>query len=233
MNQIPAPARDIAPLALLVAVNLIPLAGVAWFGWSLGSILVLYWIENGVIGLVNIPRIALAAGPPTEPRIGPFRVRAGGPSLLGSSRAAMIAGFVTSYGLFWLVHGIFVFTLFVSPGAATPFGANETANGLDWSDVALGAIGLAAYHVVSFIYWDLYRREYLTISPQAQVYAPYPRLIALHLTIILGAFLIIETGQPIAALALLVLLKTGFDLAGSIRAHVVTADDQAPGGRGS
>jgi Family of unknown function (DUF6498) len=44
----------------LVAVNMWPLYGVLFFGWSLFSIIFLYWIENGIIGFFNIFKIALA-----------------------------------------------------------------------------------------------------------------------------------------------------------------------------
>lgn len=44
------------------------------------------------------------------------------------------------------------------------------------------------------------------------LFAPYPRLIVLHLTIVVGAFLVIGTGQPIAALILLVVLKLALDV---------------------
>ena len=47
---------------LLVAANLIPLVGVLFFGWSLWTILVLYWVENGIVGFWNVPRIMLAQG---------------------------------------------------------------------------------------------------------------------------------------------------------------------------
>ncbi|MES1239846.1 MAG: DUF6498-containing protein, partial [Chloroflexota bacterium] len=47
---------------LLVAANLIPLVGVLLFGWSLWTILVLYWVENGIVGLWNVLRILLAQG---------------------------------------------------------------------------------------------------------------------------------------------------------------------------
>ena len=43
---------------------------------------------------------------------------------------------------------------------------------------------------------------------------PYPRLVVLHLTIIFGALLVAQTGQPIAALALLVVLKIALELGG-------------------
>ena len=50
-------------VALLIAVNLIPLLGVLVLGWGLFGIMVLYWLENGIIGLFNLPKIALASAP--------------------------------------------------------------------------------------------------------------------------------------------------------------------------
>ena len=47
----------------LIAVNLIPLFGVLFFGWSLFSIMFLYWIEKGIIGLFNVFKIALSRAP--------------------------------------------------------------------------------------------------------------------------------------------------------------------------
>ena len=48
-------------IALIVA-NAIPLVGVAFFGWSLWTILVLYWVENGIVGFWTVPKILLARG---------------------------------------------------------------------------------------------------------------------------------------------------------------------------
>jgi Family of unknown function (DUF6498) len=50
-------------VALLIAVNLIPLFGVMFLGWDLFPIMILYWLENGIIGLFNLPKIALASAP--------------------------------------------------------------------------------------------------------------------------------------------------------------------------
>src|SRR5207247_7425498 len=52
-------ATSRSAIALLVA-NAIPLIGVLFFGWSLLTILVLFWIENGIVGFWNVPRILLA-----------------------------------------------------------------------------------------------------------------------------------------------------------------------------
>jgi hypothetical protein len=47
----------------LIAVNTIPLFGVLYFGWSLFSIMFLYWLENGIVGVFNVFKIALARAP--------------------------------------------------------------------------------------------------------------------------------------------------------------------------
>jgi len=48
-------AASRSAIVLLVA-NAIPVIGVLFFGWSLLTILVLYWLENGIIGFWNVPR---------------------------------------------------------------------------------------------------------------------------------------------------------------------------------
>ena len=54
-------AASRSALALVVA-NVIPIVGVLFFGWSLMTILVLYWVENGIVGFWNVPKIAMARG---------------------------------------------------------------------------------------------------------------------------------------------------------------------------
>ncbi|MCA1804108.1 MAG: DUF6498-containing protein [Xanthomonadaceae bacterium] len=54
MHTIAIPIHDRIALALLVAVNLIPIVGVLWLDWDLASIIILYWLENLVIGFYTI-----------------------------------------------------------------------------------------------------------------------------------------------------------------------------------
>jgi Family of unknown function (DUF6498) len=51
---------DQRSIAALLIANSIPLGGVAFFGWNLATILVIYWLENGIVGFWNVPRMALA-----------------------------------------------------------------------------------------------------------------------------------------------------------------------------
>ena len=85
--------------------------------------------------------------------------------------------------------------------------------------VAWGALGLAISHGASFVVNYLGRREYLRVSPGRQMFAPYGRLVILHLAIILGAFVSLTIGSPIGALIVLVILKTIVDLTLHLREH--------------
>jgi hypothetical protein len=255
---------------LLLLANLIPLAGVLFFDWSLITILALYWLENGIVGLWNIPKIILAKGSliPELPDLPAAAARAATtsdaqaaelqeqwrqaqaaqargvqtpprPGILGPQAAVRLSAiprtglaifFAFHYGMFWLVHGIFVF--FALPSFAGirngPLGGSaepcfdpggfpiECAGGafgeLVWPSVVIGAIALFLSHGASFLLNYIGRGEYLTASPAGQMGAVYGRVVVLHLTIILGAFVIAFLGAPVGALLVLVVLKTALDL---------------------
>ena len=205
-----------AALVALVAFNLLPLVGVLFLDWDLLSILVLYWLESGVVGLLNVPKMLLAARyGPTDPTAAATAsaLPAGSRALAGG---CLVPFFLFHYGMFWFVHGIFVFLLpaFAVIGGGTvgggvsPFGAQ----GVDLRIVVPGALALAASHVVSFVYNFLGRKEYLNTTVSAQMMAPYGRVVVLHVTILGGAFLVAALGTPVAALAVMVALKTAIDL---------------------
>ncbi len=210
--------------AVLVAVNMVPLVGVAFWGWSLMLILVLYWIESGIVGFINVFKIARAAGP-SSMRVGGSRVtlRMSGMAA-GLARGGIIGFFILHYGIFWTVHGVFVFLLplfagmsSVEPGASG-LGPNDFGP-LPLESVGFSALGLAASHGISFFVNYLGRGEYLHVSPEQQMMSVYGRVFVLHITILAGAFLVGFFGTPFAALVLLVGLKTLIDLWFHLREH--------------
>jgi uncharacterized protein DUF6498 len=267
-------------IALLVA-NAIPIVGVLFFGWSLITILVLYWVENGIVGFWNIPKIALAQGAlvPRLPEMPLSAARAAtlsdeqaaslqeawqrarelqaqGLTAAGSApvltrlsvvpRAGLAIFFLVHYGIFWVVHGIFVFTLpLFSEFGGSPFGgacdgavfpepgefpgalggvASCAANPfgeIAWGSVLIGAAALFLSHGASFLLNFLGSGEYQRTSAARQAMAPYGRVIVLHLTIIFGGFVIAFLGAPIGALLILVGLKTLFDLGLHRREHAL------------
>jgi hypothetical protein len=222
-----------AAIALLVASNLLPLVGVLFWGWNLWSIIILYWIENGIVGVLNIPRMLLAQGD------------SGSASAGYGGRIYLTAFFCLHYGIFWFVHGVFVWLVLPAfagfqslgrigglfPGGGSgifePLGQSlpsvaidmAAANGPRTDVLVWGAIALLISHLASFFLNYIGRREYLTRSIAGQMAAPYARVVVLHLTILFGAFVTAIIGQPIGALAILVGLKTVLDLALHLREH--------------
>ena len=78
-----------------LAIDLAPALMVVFAGWGAAALVMLYWVENLMIGVATIARILLTA-------IG----RMGAPGLL-------FGGFITAffalhYGLFCLGHGVFL-----------------------------------------------------------------------------------------------------------------------------
>jgi hypothetical protein len=221
---------------VLVAFNLVPLVGVVFWGWNVATLLVLYWVENGIVGILNVPKILLARGT-VDPGEGQLRIN----GRVSTSNVGAATFFLIHYGIFWVVHGIFVFSLpafasFASggfgPGSIqqlVPDGAGGYVLGslpasVRWPDmtaVAWGALGLAISHGSSFVVNYLGRREYLRVSPGRQMFAPYGRLVILHLAILLGAFVSLVIGSPVGALVVLVILKTIVDLTLHLREHGV------------
>ncbi|MFC7204641.1 DUF6498-containing protein [Haloferax namakaokahaiae] len=218
--------RTSSPIALfaLVAANLVPLAGVLWFGWSLKALLVVYWLESGVIGLLNVPKILLASGtesgtfgsnvsltingqqvdvsPPENPREGVQFYLSNVP----------IAGFFAMhYGIFWVVHGVFVWSFDQFAGGST--------GGVPLVSVLLAAGITLVTHGGSLLTNFVGREEYRHISPGGQMSEPYKRVIVLHLTILGGAFLVASAGTPAAALVVMVVVKSVLDIASHVREH--------------
>jgi uncharacterized protein DUF6498 len=209
-------------IALLIVVNLIPLAGAIFWGWDVFTLLILYWVENGIVGVFNVLKMTLAQGP--------LDTRSGDPeSVTAASRLTLIPFFIIHYGIFWVVHGVFVMSLptFIGVGSpipvflpdGSPMGFETDVLGRRLGLVALGAVGLAISHGVSFLVNYIGRGEYRTARLGMLMFAPYPRLFALHLTIILGGMLSIALGSPVGSMIVLVAIKIAIDLALHIREH--------------
>ena len=197
----------LSPSALvLVAANLVPLAGVLFFGWSrVRDAAALLGRERDRRG---IQRPAHAVAQPDNP-------------LMWVAKAGMIPFFVVHYGIFTAVHGVFVLTLFGGvhergfPGPTAFFHAVQGAG------IWPAALALAASHAVSFAFNYIGGGEYRTAALASLMSRPYGRVMVLHGVILGGGFLVQALGAPLAAIALLVVLKTGLDLVGHLREHAI------------
>jgi hypothetical protein len=193
---------------LLILVNLIPIFGVLYLNWNAYDVIVLYWVENIVIGICNIPRILLAQ---KRTFTNPFLGR--GPGEFDFSDFAgnlFMSGFFTiHYGVFTLVHGIFILNLIARKST---FLINK-----DFSGITVFFIALLISHGYSLITNYIVKEEYKHRSAQEAMMKPYGRVIVIHLTIILGA--IISQILPSVLIIIFVLMKTLFDLGLHLKSH--------------
>jgi hypothetical protein len=203
------PGSRVAAAGLILA-NAVPLVGVAAFGWDLHSLLVVYWLESGAVGVATVAKIRRAEGDDGQ-RLPSIQFDGRSIDWFVGRGNLLVAGvFVVHYGLFWFVHGVFVlfFPLFFPDlDPASP------------AVVAVAAVGLAAYHAVSYRANYIEGGEYERTGPVTLMTQPYRRVFVLHLTVVLGAFGVAGLGAPIGALIVMVLVKTALDLWGHWKEH--------------
>ncbi len=183
----------------LVLANAVPLVGVLLLGWTVFPLLLLYWLENVVVGAFNVLKMLLAK--PAEP-------------VYWAGKLFLIPFFIVHFGGFTFVHGVLVVAFF-GPKGIQPFDlltavpAAIRANQLGW-----GLLSLIASHGFSF-YWNYVKNgEYQRASLQALMGQPYGRVIVLHLTVLVGGWIVMLLGSPVGALLVLVALKTAADWRG-------------------
>ncbi|MHC4939341.1 MAG: DUF6498-containing protein [Planctomycetota bacterium] len=188
----------------LVIANAIPLLGVALWGWPLGKIMAPYWIESAIIGAFNVVKMLM---------ISPV-----GGLFLG-------AFFCVHFGIFMLVHGMFVAVFFV---------ADRAMDGGEAAPLALLALLewefwiLLASHAFSFVLHWLLGNEREGRELHEQMMLPYGRIIVMHVTILIGGMLVLFLQEPLPVMALFVALKTAVDLAAHRREHLTPSPAAAP-----
>jgi hypothetical protein len=200
-----------------VAGNAVPLVGVLAFDWSVAVLLVVYWLESGVVGASFFAKILRARGeddPEALPalELGDRSVA----SFVGHTNRSIAGFFVLHYGAFWIVHGAFVSDLVGMPGTGR----------VDALPLATSLVSLGGYHAVSFWQHFVVGDEATHQGPVTLMVEPYRRVFVLHLTVVFGGFVVAALGAPVALVAVLVLVKTLLDVRGHWREHEQPNDDQ-------
>ena len=184
------------PLAALIVFNLLSLAIALYMGWDPARILFLYWAENVVVALWQIPRFFVARS--NHPEDG-YKL---------PNRVFMTIFFLFHYGIFTFVHGMFVFSLFLNQEMTQ----NAVVNLVTGTPgLSLALLGLLLSHGVQF-FSDLTSGT-ATSMPLNQVMGqPYKRIVVLHLVVLLSGGLLMLLPYPMTSLVLLAVIKTAVDL---------------------
>lgn len=194
--------------------NVLPLYLVITGQWSLVQILLLFWIENVIIGGLNIIKILTCAD--------------GG---LGSvfKKLFMASFFTIHYGIFTWAHGLFIVEIFAQqepPDMQIPSFA-LVVYALQTFALLIPAFFLLGSHLFSLVINYYKGGEYRRTNTGELMSKPYGRVVILHVTVLVGGFIAQALGEPLMALVVLVILKVMIDIAAHDREHKekrVTAD---------
>ncbi len=187
-------------LLVLGLANALPIAGVLLLGWKVFPLVLLYWLENVVVGGFNVGKLLLAQ--PQEPAY-------------SVGKLFLIPFFIFHFGMFTLVHGVFVFALFGAKSLPRFDSLAELPAAIRAYHLGWGVLALVVSHGLSF-YWNYFENgEYRRASLPILMVQPYARLVVLHLAVLFGGWIVLTLGSPLLALLVLVALKTAAD----VRAH--------------
>ena len=191
------------PMAwLTLLVDLLPVIVVVFFGWKAVPLVALYWLENLVIGAFTVLRMlgTIAA------------------NLLNIPIALfMVPFFTVHYGMFCFGHGIFLSAFAGGEVSHAAPGVSGMQMLVDWALGTgpymlwfVGAIILVntLFYLVDFIGRGDFRNTQLPV----EMFAPYGRIVTLHVAIILGAGLMLAFGQPLMGVLILIMLRVGFGM---------------------
>lgn len=188
----------------LIAANIFPLIGVFVFHWEVFPLLLLFWSENVVVGLLNALKMICAA-----PSSG----------LQWGLKLFLVPFFCFHYGMFTFVHGVFVVVLF-GGGLRDRMGFPNLQTFLEVireHQLTWAVLALFASHGISFAHNFIVRGEFRRTSAPVLMMQPYGRIIVLHLTVLFGGFLVMILKSPALGLALLIILKVMLDLTAHLK----------------
>ena len=219
----------------LITTNIIPIIGIIFYNWNPLFLLLIYWAESGIIGILNIFKMILAGSVTKDNNF----------SVLGLLGSIFLSAFFTiHYGGFMAGHLIFLVLFFFG---VINFSNTETAVSMPSDNAfengteiisrffSFGSqsgvpfifsesfvlICLFASHIVSLFMYFVKDKEYIEKSSIDFMAQPYSRIFVMHITIVLGAFLLAMTGWKNKTLIILwVILKIFIDLRSHSKSHL-------------
>ena len=173
------------PVFVLIASNLVPLFGVFVLDWSVASILILYWTESVILGVLNIPKILA-----TKDSLG--------------GKIFICVFFAIHFGGFCAGHAFFIADIFKARA--------EFQTLLTGGPLLIASLTFFVSHFVSMMVNYFGKKEYEGRDANTQMFMPYGRIIIMHVVILIGGALAMLLGAPVIAVLFLIALKTVIDL---------------------
>ena len=198
-------------MLFVLLVNAVPLYGVKFLGWSVGTVLILYWLENLLIAVFTCARIWLHRR--LTRKRGHYRTGTLGSQVNGKpSGQGLLGEYAVVAFVFTLAHGIFVVAIVFLFGENRPDVANWQ---FSFEQFRVGALQMLAVLTTDFAVDALQMRSRSFAWIKAYVGQRMGRVLVLHLAIIFGMWAMAASDSPLAVLYVLIALKTLWDLAAS------------------
>ncbi|MDD5643976.1 MAG: DUF6498-containing protein [bacterium] len=190
----------------LVAANMVPVYGVFFLGWTVFPLMLLFWLENIIMGFFNILRLIICS---------PGNIK------LWFAKIFFIPFFCVHYGMFTAIHGIFIIVLFGRESLKhSPFSdTGRIIQIVKSEDLTYAIFVLFLSHAFSYFWNFVGKKEYLKYTPEELMTKPYGRIAILHITIILGGFFAMAFRSAVPALILLIVIKIIADVNSHIKDH--------------
>jgi hypothetical protein len=204
LSHMTVSSKPLAIVTLLIS-NMVPLAGVVWGGWNANTIILLYWFESAVIGFFAVKKIRKTELLGKQ-SVGNMVVKINGRVSANPQDQFLSFFFMMHFGIFMFVHLIFLLIFFLRPS-------------INFLGMLTGALSMCFSHYLSYQQNFIQNKEYLGKTADAFFWSPYPRVIGMHLAVILGGVFMMQQGQSMVTLAILILVKTIADVISHLFEH--------------
>lgn len=193
--------KSIAPMVFILIGNIAPLIGVLFFNWSVANVIILYWIENLIIGFWTLIKMLTARGFPDK-------------SVSFGATLFMCVFFTVHYGMFCMGHGTFISIILDIPGAGRGFIPVKSmiSGGLITTGVLIGTLVMFVNYGISYVKDYILSGEYKNASSHALMFSPYGHIIVVHIAVMIGAGISSFKGSPMWLMLALIIGKTLIEL---------------------
>ncbi|HMB42788.1 MAG TPA: DUF6498-containing protein [Luteimonas sp.] len=214
-------------LLMALLINAVPAYGIARLGWSVPTVLVLYWLENLSVALLTILRIVMHRR--WTRKRGHWRGQADIKFMVDgkpTTPKTFLSGYAGFAVTFTLAHGVFVFAICAILAQEYP---DEAQWHVSAAQLQQGGLWMIAFLVVDLLV-DLPRLRNGSFAWLKQsVERRMSRVLILHLAIIFGMWVMFATESPFSVVYMLIGLKTLADVASSLSSEKPLSDKPPDG----
>lgn len=214
-------SRFWVPATTSVAGNVTMLIAALWWGTNVHAIVVIYWLETAVVGVATVAKIRRAEGEDDPDHLPNWEYVSFGHnkektihSLVGKPKRIVLWDFIEMYLVMWVIYGIFI--VFILPAEYSLTVAPPVV-------IAVGTLGLTAYHAVSYRRDFINNQEYTQKGPVTVLVDPLQRVFVLVTIGYLSGVAIAILASPVGVVVVLVTAKTVFDIYSHRREHLLSS----------